>query len=445
MSDSVLSRLWSDRRVRYVAGAVVVFLIALFVIGSRGAGPPKYFTSPVTRGDIKDAVDLTATVNAVKMVQVGSQVSGTIAALNVDFNSPVHVGQVIALIDPSLLKGALKQAEADSEGAEANLTAAQANLEKANAALVPAEQDYERTQGLAQKDYESQQTLAAAKANYEMAKASVTAAEAAVVQARATVVQKSATIAVARTNLDYTVIRSPVNGVVVARNVDVGQTVAASLQAPTIFTIAQDLTKMQLYAKTDESDVGRVRVKQSVTFKVDAYPKETFHGIVHEIRMNATTVQNVVTYDAIIDFDNPDLKLFPGMTAYVNVPVASVTNALKVPNSALRFHPSLAPEVIRAMYAKAGIRNDSASTVASTDAGGAPPIGVGGKDAGRPRASAPEQAIVWKHHDDGSLEPASIALGITDHANTEAMAVLGGTLKEGDELVTGAMVATRKP
>src|SRR6516165_5667934 len=147
MSDSVLSRLWSDRRVRYVAGAVVVVIIALFVIGSRGAGPPKYFTSPVTRGDIKDAVDLTATVNAVKMVQVGSQVSGTIAALNVDFNSPVHVGQVIALIDPSLLKGALKQAEADSEGAEANLTAAQANLEKAKAALVPAQQDYERTQG----------------------------------------------------------------------------------------------------------------------------------------------------------------------------------------------------------------------------------------------------------------------------------------------------------
>ena len=443
--NETLTRFWTDRRVRYGAIAVLVLLLAVFAIGSRSTNATRYYTSTVTRGDIRDVVDLTATVNAVKLVQVGSQVSGTIAQLDVDYNSPVHAGQVVALIDPALLRGSLQQAVADSEGAEANLTAAQANLDKAQAALVPASDDYERTKGLAQKDYESQQALISAKANYEMAVASVTAAKASVVQAQAAVVQKGATVAVARTNLAYTVIRSPVNGVVVSRNVDVGQTVAASLQAPTIFTIAQDMSKMQLYAKTDESDVGRVRVKQDVTFKVDAYPKETFHGVVREIRMNATTVQNVVTYDAIIDFDNPAMKIFPGMTAYVTVPVAAVTNVLRVPNGALRFTPALPADQLHAMYVKAGIRDDSAAHPGGDSAQGSVRIGVGGRDATQPRAGAAEQGIVWKRHPDNSLEPAAIALGITDHATSEVVAVTGGTLQAGDEVITGAAVAARKP
>ena len=440
-----MKRLWADRRARYALIAVIVLVIVFVAYGARGSNTTRYYTATISRGDIHDNVDLTATVNAVKLVQVGSQVSGTISKLYVDFNSPVHVGQVVALIDPALLSGQLRQAVADSEGAQANLTSAQANLDKARAALAPANDDYERTKGLAQKDYESQQTLISAKANYEMAVASVTAAEAAVVQAQATVVQKAASVAVARTNLAYTVIRSPIDGVVVSRNVDVGQTVAASLQAPTIFTIAQDMSKMQLYAKTDESDVGRVKVKQAVSFKVDAYPKETFRGVVREIRMNATTIQNVVTYDAIIDFDNPAMRVFPGMTAYVTVPVASVTNVLRVPNSALRFTPAMSPEQLRALYAKAGISADSGSAPSGDSAQGGVRIGVGGKDLSQPRAAAAERGIVWKRHADNSLEPAAIALGITDHATTEVVSVTGGTLQAGDEVITGAVAAARKP
>ena len=352
-------------------------------------------------------------------MQVGSQISGTIAKLYVDFNSRVHTGEIVAQIDPALFKGALDQAQAALEAARANVAAAQANLEQAKAKLVQAKDDFDRNGPLAQKDYITQQALVLSKSNYEVAKAAVTAADASVAQAQAQVTQAAAAVAVAKTNLDYCVIRSPIDGVVVARNVDVGQTVAASLQAPTIFTIAQDLTKMQLYAKTDESDVGRVRLHQPVTFKVDAFPKETFKGVVSEIRMNATTVQNVVTYDAIIDFANPELKLFPGMTAYVSVPVASVTNVIMIPNGALRFHPS----------------------VSSTPVGDSPqphPVSAG---EGRPRASDAEQGVVWKLRADNSLEAVRVTLGITDHAHTQALAVLDGTLRVGDEVITGAPVA----
>ena len=201
----------------------------------------------------------------------------------------------------------------------------------------------------------SQQQLDLAKANYDSAKAGVGAAIANVTQAEAQVSQKAAALNVAQTNLNYTVIRSPIDGTVVARNVDVGQTVAASLQAPTIFTIAQDLTKMLVYTKTDESDVGNIRPGKEVTFKVDAFPKDTFHGVVSQVRMNPTTVQSVVTYDTIIEFANPEMKLFPGMTAYVTIPVDTVQNVLKVPNTALRYKPPMAAEDILAIYKQYGI------------------------------------------------------------------------------------------
>ena len=423
-------------RNRWIAGGAALVLILVFiVIGARGGTKTEYFTAKIQRGNIQDVVDLTATINPVKTVQVGSQVSGTIAKLYVDFNSRVHPGETVALIDQSLFKGALEQAQAGLEAARANVAAAQANLEQAKAHLVQTKDDYDRNGPLAAKDYVTQSALVLSKSTFEMAKAAVGAAEASVTQARAQVTQAVAAVAVAQTNLDYTVIRSPVEGVVVARNVDVGQTVAASLQAPTIFTIAQDLSKMQLYAKTDESDVGRVRVHQGVTFKVDAFPKETFTGVVNEIRMNATTVQNVVTYDAIIDLNNPELKLLPGMTAYVTVPVASVTDVIEVPNSALRFHPALPPDQIRALYAKYGVRDDAAT----------PPVGDAPLRADtarerRPRNTDAEQGVIWKIHADNSLEPVRVALGITDHAHTEALAVLGGTLKVGDEVITGAPV-----
>ena len=238
----------------------------------------------------------------------------------------------------------------------------------------------------------------------------------------------------AQTNLDYTVIRSPIDGTVVARNVDVGQTVAASLQAPTIFTIAQDLRKMWVYAKTDESDVDNIQVGKEVTFKVDALPKQTFRGVVSQVRMNPTTVQSVVTYDTIIEFANPELKLFPGMTAYVTIPVATARNVLKLPNTALRYKPPMTTEEILALYKHYGIEGDGERQVGDDSApAGAAPAGGGAQNL--PRAPKAESAVVWKLHPDKTMEPVKISLGITDHAFTEIDAVQKGELKPGDDVI----------
>jgi HlyD family secretion protein len=420
--------------------AAVAAAAFLVVLGLNRTPRIQNFTAKIERGDIHDVVDATGTINAVITVQVGSQVSGTISKLFVDFNSRVHKGDVVALIDPALFKGAVQQATADLENARANLIAARANLEKAQAGRVQTKADYDRTVGLTKDGIMSQQQLDLAKANYDSANAAVGGAQANVRQAEAQVSQKDAALAVAETNLNYTVIRSPIDGTVVARNVDVGQTVAASLQAPTIFTIAQDLKKMQVYAKTDESDVGNIKVGKEVTFKVDAFPKETFRGVVSQVRMNATTVQNVVTYDTIIDFANPDLKLFPGMTAYVTIPVATVENVLKLPNTALRYKPPMEPEEILALYRRYGMEGGDRKSASDTAAAAeAPRTADGGQN--RPRASRANTAIVWKLHADNSLEPVKVSLGITDHSYTEVTAVTKGELKEGDELIIRSVVA----
>jgi HlyD family secretion protein len=269
--------------------------------------------------------------------------------------------------------------------------------------------------------------------------------------------QKEAAVRVAQTNLNYTTIRAPIDGTVVARSVDVGQTVAASLQAPTLFTIAQDLTKMQVYAATDESDVGMIRTGQRVTFKVDAYPKDTFTGRVSQIRMNPTTVQNVVTYNTIIDFDNPEMKLLPGMTAYITIPVAEVHNVLRVPNGALRYKPDLSADQVRALYRQYGLIPAEGSrppTQSGQGASGSEEEGNrrqwqarnGGGQEGAPSGPQGQQqrserldvAVVWKLRADKTLEPVRIRTGITDHTMTEIAKVLKGELKEGESLVTGA-------
>lgn len=406
-----------------ISGAIALVIIIGAALGLRKGASVEYFSSRVERGEIRDAIDASGQVNAVVSVQVGSQVSGTIAKLNADFNSHVRKDEVVALIDPSLFQGALLQADADLAGAKANMAAAEANVVKAKASLTQTAADFGRMSQLARGHAVTASELELSTANNEAAKASVDAAEAALVQARAQMAQKAAAVSVAKTNLEHTVIRSPIEGVVVARNVDVGQTVAASLQAPTIFTIAQDLTKMQLYAKLDESDVGRIRVDQAVTFKVDAFPKEIFKGVVSQIRMNPTTVQNVVTYDAIIDFANPDRKVFPGMTAFVTIPVATVEDVVKVPNSALRYNPPLSPDETHALFVKYGI--EQSQTVA----------GVQHKDGGA------ELATVWKRHADNTLEPVQFTPGITDHAYTEVKSILHGSIAPGDDVVTGSLAA----
>ncbi len=395
---------------------------------------PQYFTEKVQKGDIQNVVQATGTINAVTTVQVGSQVSGTIQTLSADFNSHVKKNQVIAQIDPSLFQGALLQAKADLADAQANLVAAKANLDKAVGSgsagaswILIAIPRWRRKAWCRRSNWIRRAQLHRARMQpWAQRKAQVT-------QAAAQVQQKSAAVTVAQTNLDHSTIRSPIDGTVIARSVDVGQTVAASLQAPTLFTIAQDLTKMQVYVSTDESDVGTIHAGQDVNFKVDAFPKDSFKGKVSAVRLNATTVQNVVTYTTIVDFDNPDMKLFPGMTAYVTVPVATATDVVKVPNGALRFTPDLTADQISALYQKVGITANGAGRKG----------GKGAQASGQQAASGQQTttAIVWKVNADKSVEPVQIKLGITDHTTTEVAQVVKGSLNPQDQVVTGSAAA----
>jgi HlyD family secretion protein len=314
------------KKVAVVIGLLVVLGIAGVIVFKHRGDEVKYRTEKVSRGDIEATVTATGTVNAVTTVLVGTQVSGTIKKIYVDFNSHVKKGQLIAQIDPATF-------EAQVEQQKANLYAAKANLEKAEATVVDARRTMIRNKELLAKNLIAQSDFDTSQTTYETDVAQVSASKAAVAQAEAALKN-------AQTNLGYTRIVSPVDGVVVSRNVDVGQTVAASFQTPTLFTIAQDLTKMQIDTSVAEADIGRVKLGQEVDFTVDAYPDITFKGKVWQIRIAPITVQNVVTYDVVVLVDNKDLKLMPGMTANVSIVVAAVKDALKIPNAALRFRPA---------------------------------------------------------------------------------------------------------
>lgn len=309
---------------KIIAASVVLILIliALFFFLSRREPATEYLTQTADRGDIRATVSATGTVNAVTTVLVGTQVSGTIRELFVDYNSTVRQGQLLARIDPSSFDAQVAQAAA-------NLSLARANLEKSKVALRDMVSTFERNKILFGKNFISRHDLDTSETAYLSALAQIKASEAQVEQTRAA-------LNLAQTNLRYTRIVSPVNGTVISRSVDVGQTVAASFQTPTLFTIAQDLTKMQIVANIDEADIGRLRVGQPVTFTVDAYPDLTFRGNVSEIRNSPTTVQNVVTYDVIVKVDNTELKLKPGMTANVSIVIDDKKGILRVPNAALR-------------------------------------------------------------------------------------------------------------
>jgi HlyD family secretion protein len=438
-ADGLGNDLKITRKSLSIVVAVLIGAALLARLWLGGSESISYSTSPVERGDIFQVVDATGTINAVTTVQVGSQVSGVISELHADFNSHVSKGDVIAQIEPALFQGAFAQAKADLDSAKANVAAAAANTAKARSAQAQMKADYGRNIGLTKSGAVSQQAFELAKANAESADAQVAAAAAQELQARAQVEQKQAAAQVAQTNLDYTTIHAPIEGTVVARTVDVGQTVAASLQAPTLFTIAQDLTKMQVYAKTDESDVGGMKRGQKVTFKVDAYPRETFAGTVSQVRMNSTVVQNVVTYDTVIDFDNPELKLFPGMTAYVSIPVATATNVIKVPNAALRFKPDFTVNQLKTLYRQFGIPEEgeaasAGSVIKTPSTGGAAGSSTSGKPASGPKNEA---RLVWKLISGRTIEPIRIKIGITDHTNTELLQTLNGSLTSGDSLITG--------
>ena len=297
-------------------------------------------TVPVTRGDITDTVGATGTVQAVTTVQVGSQVSGNIEWLGADFNSIVKQGQVIARLDPSLFDAQLRQVQANLSQARANLTRANSELDRAKVQLTDAQQKYNRARELSKQSLIAQSDLDAAKVAVDSAQAGVASQAASVIQSQAAVTQAEASVNQSQVNRDHTIIQAPIDGIVTQRSVDVGQTVAASMSAPTLFVIAADLTEMQVNANIDEADVGRIRPGQHVTFRVDAYPTDNFEGTVTQIRLQPVVVQNVTTYGTVITVPNKQLKLKPGMTANVKIEIAKRTNALRIPNAALRFRPT---------------------------------------------------------------------------------------------------------
>jgi HlyD family secretion protein len=412
------------KRLSWLLIVAVVVLITIGAVMKNRAPTVKYITMPVKRGSLTAMVQATGTINPVTTVPVGSFVSGTVQYIFADFNTKVHAGDVLAQLDPTIYeaqvmtaRGNLANAQANVQNIQASIIADQANVEKLKANAKYAEVNAKRIGDLAQQGIISNDQNDQTQSNFAAANASVVQAEAQVNQTKAQLAQAEAQVESARgnlkmaeTNLSYTTILSPVDGTVVNRNVTVGQSVAAAYQAPQVFTIAQDLTRMQVYAATDESDTGQIHVGQEATFQVDAYPSESFHGRVSAIRLNAFTVQNVVTYDTIIDFDNPEGKLLPGETAYVSIPTGHAKNAVLVPNIALTFTPQMPAPQLQALYKKNNIPHQA--TVSH----------VGGEQ------------VVWTLDADKKPMPIAIKTGLTDYTSTE---VLEGNLKEGQIVLTG--------
>jgi len=363
-----------------VAGASIAIIE---YVRSKAQPVARFDTMPVTRGPLQARVTANGALSALVTVQVGSQVSGRIQGLYVDFNSPVKKGQTIAQIDPLLFKAAVEQARA-------NHAAARGNLEKSQAQAVDAQKQYERTRALAEENLVSVAERDTAEANARAAAAQVSANRGALQQTAAALYQ-------AEINLDYTTITSPIDGVIVFRNVDVGQTVAATFQSPTLFLIAQDLRQMQVDTNVAEADVGKLAPGMTATFTVDAYPSDIFKGSIRQVRKNPQTLQNVVTYDAVLDVKNDDLRLFPGMTANVTVVYADRPDVTKVPNAALRYRPPAEMAEGRSL----------------------------------PRITA-GQRMVWLLRGQ-QPEPVVIRVGVSDGSATE---VIGNGLKPGDRVVT---------
>ncbi len=361
--------------------ALVATLSALVLGGCKppGAGMTRYETTPVSRGDVVQRVTASGTLSAVVSVDVGSQVSGKIAALNVDFNSPVKKGEVVAEIDPTVYEAQLRQAEGELASVKATVTLKRQNLERKKT-LVPLK--------------------AASQLDLDQATAELA-------QAQADVVIKEAALESAKANLGYCKITAPVDGIVISRKVDVGQTVIAAMSTPVLFTVAQDIAKMNISAPVSEADIGQVRVGQSVDFTVDAFPDETFNGKVTQVRKAPTTTQNVVTYETIISVENPEQKLFPGMTADVSILVSERKDILKIPNTALRYSP---PD--GAVY-----------------------------DGTPPQKLNRNQRLVYSTSADKlKLKPSIIKTGITDGTDTE---VTEG-LKAGETVVTSTVAVSSK-
>lgn len=441
------------RQIMLLALAVSFIPILGFVLSRHETSVVSYLTAPIERGDLRTTLSATGSLNAVVTVEVGSQLSGQVAELLVDFNDEVTKGQAIARLDPRTFEAAKLEAEAalavaraKVEMAKAGLEGAKAEVAVANGRFATAGAEAEKAQFLAtdaRRDFERkkqlQKTLARAAvehaaATYHSAAAEVRAAragqtvsqhralvseadlktaEADFRQAMAAVDQQAAALEQARIDLARTVIRAPIDGVVISRNVDTGQTVAASLEAPTLFTIAQDLRQMEVLTAVDEADIGKIRPGQNATFVVDAYPGRTFSGTVTEIRKAPQVIQNVVAYTVVLSADNADLALLPGMTAIVRVVVESVENVLRIPNAALRFWPP----------------DDAVSG-----------LGLEPAEAAMQRAQNGNGKL-WVLGDDGTPSLVEVNIGRSDGKATE---IIDGTLSAGQEVIVGTATNARK-
>jgi HlyD family secretion protein len=395
-----------------LSGAVALTVLALRHYAERIDAEIVFESTAVRRGDVLSTVSASGVLSPLVTVQIGSQVSGRISELLVDFNSVVKKGDVLARIDPEPLQADLERAEADVDAARAALT-------EAKALATEAERSAKRSTQLAERSL-----IAIAEA--ESAQASAEVARARVESARARLKQSQAARDKAQASLDYTTILSPIDGVVISRSVDAGQTVAASLQAPTLFLIAEDLRRMQVDAAISESDVGKLRDGMKASFSVDAFPQETYEGTLRQIRNSPVTVQNVVTYSAIIDVDNPKLQLRPGMTANVSFIVDARRDVLVVSNAALRFKP------VEGMQCES---NPEKGEAAGTRKGKGERGAKQGRRTGKRPAeqNASKSRIVWRLQD-GKAECLSVQVGLSDGSVTELI----GPVQEGDALVTAA-------
>jgi HlyD family secretion protein len=418
-----------DRRTLVIIVVAAVAILALVVYLRRGSDTSTGFrTVKVKQGDLQATISATGTVEPEEVVDVGAQVAGKIVAFGqdkngheVDYGSFVEAGMVLARIDDVLYAADAASAKAQLAQAKAAVQKAEADLGQMKAKLLQTENDWKRAQKLGPSDALSKTDFDAARSNYEVAKANLGVGKAAIEQAKGTVAQAEATLKRAKQNLSYCTIVSPVKGVIIDRRVNIGQTVVASLNAPSLFLLAKDLTRMQVWVSVNEADIGRIKPGQAVTFTVDAYPGEVFSGEVGKVRLNATMTQNVVTYTVEIITDNSNGKLLPYLTANVTFIVGERKNVLLVPNAALRWTPQLSQVV-------AEFRGNSEKAPGPEEAARAKPPAKAGKE---------EQARGVVYVPQGSLvRPVYVTLGLSDGNQME---VQGSELKEGTLLVVGEM------
>ena len=418
-----------SKRTLVIAGAAVVVALLFLVYLTRGSGKSAGFrTVPVKRGDLQATISATGTVEPEEVVDIGAQVAGKILSFGkdkhgkaVDYGSNVEAGMVLARIDDALYAADAASAKAQLAQAKAAVQKAQADLGQMQAKLVQTENDWARARKLGPSDALSQTDFDAARSNFEVAKANLAVGKAAIVQAQGTVSQAEATLKRALQNLNYCTIISPVKGVIIDRRVNIGQTVVASLNAPSLFLLAKDLTRMQVWVSVNEADIGRIQPGQAVTFTVDAYPGEVFKGEVGKVRLNATMTQNVVTYTVEIITDNSSGKLLPYLTANVNFIVGERKNVLLVPNAALRWTPQVAQVVAEFRGSPKKAQKPEAPVQVK-------PAAQAGKE---------EKAHGVVYVPQGTLvRPVYVALGLSDGS---LMEVDSAELKEGTPLVVGEM------